>query len=85
MMLRNQILDDLSRAHDLRTPAGGSVCATLGGVVSRSAKPEGPGDLSTQVGLLVEDQEHGVPVNRVTQILNGQRGITADTALRLGQ
>jgi antitoxin HigA-1 len=27
----------------------------------------------------------GVPINRVTQILNGQRGITADTALRLGQ
>ncbi len=25
-----------------------------------------------------------VPVNRVTSILNGQRGITADTALRLG-
>jgi antitoxin HigA-1 len=26
-----------------------------------------------------------VPTNRVTQILNGQRGITADTELRLGQ
>jgi antitoxin HigA-1 len=26
-----------------------------------------------------------VPTNRVTQILKGQRGITADTALRLGQ
>ena len=25
-----------------------------------------------------------VPVNRITSILNGQRGITADTALRLG-
>ncbi len=25
-----------------------------------------------------------VPVNRITQIINGQRGITADTALRLG-
>lgn len=25
-----------------------------------------------------------VPVNRVTMILNGQRGVTADTALRLG-
>lgn len=25
-----------------------------------------------------------VPVNRVTQILHGQRGITAETALRLG-
>lgn len=27
----------------------------------------------------------GVPVNRVTTILNGQRGVTADTALRLGR
>ena len=25
-----------------------------------------------------------VPVNRVTEIINGQRSITADTALRLG-
>ena len=25
-----------------------------------------------------------VPVNRVTQILNGQRAVTGDTALRLG-
>jgi addiction module HigA family antidote len=25
-----------------------------------------------------------VPVNRVTAILNGERGVTADTALRLG-
>src|SRR5205814_4199185 len=26
-----------------------------------------------------------VPVNRITEIMNGQRGVTADTALRLGQ
>jgi addiction module HigA family antidote len=26
----------------------------------------------------------GVPVNRVTAVINGQRGITADTALRFG-
>jgi addiction module HigA family antidote len=25
-----------------------------------------------------------VPVNRITSIMNGQRGVTADTALRLG-
>jgi plasmid maintenance system antidote protein VapI len=25
-----------------------------------------------------------VPVNRITAILNGQRGVSADTALRLG-
>ena len=27
----------------------------------------------------------GVPTNRITQIINGQRAITAETALRLGQ
>ena len=27
----------------------------------------------------------GVPVNSVTMILNGQRGVTADTALRLAR
>ena len=26
-----------------------------------------------------------VPINRVTQIISGKRGVTADTALRLGQ
>ena len=26
----------------------------------------------------------GVPTNRVTQIVNGQRAVTGDTALRLG-
>jgi addiction module HigA family antidote len=30
-------------------------------------------------------RELDVPVNRVTQILNGERGITADTALRLSR
>ena len=29
-------------------------------------------------------RQRDVPVNRVTQILNGQRAVTADTALRLG-
>ena len=27
----------------------------------------------------------GVPVNRITMILNGQRGVTANTALRLAR
>ena len=27
----------------------------------------------------------GVPVTRITEVLNGRRGITADTALRLAQ
>ena len=30
-------------------------------------------------------QELGVPPNRVTAILHGQRGVTADTALRLSR
>ena len=34
-----------------------------------------PSELSRQIN---------VPVNRVTQIMKGQRGITGDTALRLG-
>lgn len=34
-----------------------------------------PSELSRQIN---------VPVNRVTQIIKGQRGITGDTALRLG-
>jgi len=34
-----------------------------------------PAELSRQID---------VPVNRITGIINGQRGVTADTALRLG-
>jgi len=30
-------------------------------------------------------QALGVPVNRITTILNGQRGVSADTALRLAR
>ncbi|MDE0204097.1 MAG: HigA family addiction module antitoxin [Rhodospirillaceae bacterium] len=30
-------------------------------------------------------QALGVPVNRITMILNGQRGVSADTALRLAR
>lgn len=30
-------------------------------------------------------KELGVPTNRLTQIINGKRGITGDTALRLGR
>jgi len=44
-------------------------------------------DELTEVGVTASDLARaiGVPINRVTQILKGQRGITADTALRLGQ
>ena len=30
-------------------------------------------------------KELGVPTNRITQIIRGKRGITGDTALRLGR
>ncbi len=45
-------------------------------IVSHSAQlAEGTAELARQID---------VPVNRVTSIVNGQRGVTADTALRLG-
>jgi addiction module HigA family antidote len=39
-----------------------------------------------ELGMTASDlaRDIDVPVNRVTAILNGQRGVTADTALRLG-
>jgi addiction module HigA family antidote len=49
-----------------------------------------PGQILAQhlidLGLTASDlaRDIGVPVNRVTAIINGQRGVTADTALRLG-
>lgn len=39
-------------------------------------------DLGLTASDLARDIE--VPVNRITAIINGQRGVTADTALRLG-
>jgi antitoxin HigA-1 len=49
-----------------------------------------PGQILAQhlvdLGLTASDlaRDIGVPVNRVTAIINGQRGVTADTALRFG-
>ncbi|MGJ0509443.1 MAG: HigA family addiction module antitoxin [Methylocystis sp.] len=49
-----------------------------------------PGQVLAQhladLGLTASDlaRDIDVPVNRVTAIINGQRGVTADTALRLG-
>ena len=44
-------------------------------------------DELTEIGVTASDLARaiGVPINRVTQILKGQRGTTADTAPRLGQ
>lgn len=44
-------------------------------------------DEITELGMTASDlaQFLHVPKNRITEIINGKRGITADTALRLGQ
>lgn len=54
--------------------------------------PVRPGDVLreeflTPLGLSATRLAHemGVPANRVTAILNGQRGITAETAILLGR
>ena len=40
-----------------------------------------------EIGMSANELAHilHVPTNRITQIMAGKRGITADTALRLGQ
>jgi addiction module HigA family antidote len=40
----------------------------------------------TELGMSAAElsRQIEVPVNRITAIINGQRGVTADTALRLG-
>ncbi len=54
-------------------------------------KPVHPGEILRgeldELGLSANalSKELGVPVNRVTMILNGQRGVSADTALRLAR
>jgi addiction module HigA family antidote len=56
----------------------------------RGAMTPHPGQVLAQhladLGLTATDlaRDIDVPVNRVTAIINGQRGVTADTALRLG-
>jgi addiction module HigA family antidote len=47
------------------------------------ARPTQPKLASMENGMS-HPGEIDVPVNRVTAIINGQRGVTADTALRLG-
>ncbi|MCX7898915.1 MAG: HigA family addiction module antitoxin [Methylocystis sp.] len=54
------------------------------------SSPKHPGEILSRylqsLGLTASDlaRDIDVPVNRITGILNGQRGVTADTALRLG-
>ncbi len=49
-------------------------------------KPVHPGEiLRGELDELGLSKELGVRMNRVTMILNGQRGVSADTALRLAR
>src|SRR5215468_5305983 len=60
----------------------------LGGVMARS--PIHPGEHLAEeldeLGISAAElaRQIDVPVNRITGIMNGQRSVTADTALRLG-
>jgi len=57
--------------------------------VKNGMRPVHPGEILgdelEELGLSASafSKALGVPVNRITAILNGQRGVTADTALRL--
>ncbi|MDE0393986.1 MAG: HigA family addiction module antitoxin [Gammaproteobacteria bacterium] len=57
--------------------------------VKNGMRPVHPGEILreelNELGLSANafSKALGVPVNRVTMILNGQRGVSADTALRL--
>ena len=65
--------------------------ATLEMSVSNGMRPVHPGEiLSEELGELGMSANAmalalGVPTNRITAILKGQRGVTADTALRLSR
>jgi addiction module HigA family antidote len=62
--------------------------SALGGSMARTPIHPGEhlGEELRDLGISAAElaRQLDVPVNRVTAILNGQRGITADTALRLG-
>ena len=59
--------------------------------VGNGMKPVHPGEVLRaeldELGLSANalSKALAVPVNRVTMILNGQRGVSADTALRLAR
>src|SRR5713101_1133481 len=75
------------KAHPARSRSR-LLITTDGGTMART--PIHPGEHLAEelkeLGLSAAElsRQIDVPVNRVTAILNGQRGITADTALRLG-
>ncbi len=59
--------------------------------ISNRMRPVHPGEVLGEeletlgISARALAQELGVPTNRITSILNGQRGVTADTALRLSR
>ncbi len=59
--------------------------------IKNGLRPVHPGEILrdelAELGLSASalSRALGVPVNRVTMILNGQRGVSADTALRLAR
>ena len=59
--------------------------------VTSGMRPVHPGEILREeldtIGLSASTLASalGVPVNRITMILNGQRGVSADTALRLAR
>ncbi len=59
--------------------------------VRNGMRPVHPGEILREeiagLGLSANElaKSLGVPVNRITMILNGQRGVSADTALRLAR
>ena len=69
----------------------GGVDATICSAACRTPRPEAAAIASPiptdALGLSANalSKALGVPVNRVTMILNGQRGVSADTALRLAR
>ncbi len=60
-------------------------------IIRNGMRPVHPGEILLgeldELGLSANalSKALGVPVNRVTMILNGQRGVSADTALRLAR
>ena len=59
---------------------------------NRGRRPIHPGeilaeDILSELGMNANQvgEALGVPANRISEILRGRRGITADTALRLGR
>ena len=59
--------------------------------VKNGMRPVHPGEIlrdelaTSGVSANALSRASGVPVNRMTMILNGQRGVSADTALRLAR